>query len=389
MKANRLSFRVLLLTLSCTAVLFADAPAKSDKPDKPAAQKPADNKNARNNKDDDDKDRDLSDERIELVLAVVNDVHPMMAQRLNVLRDSDPKQFRRNILQINSKMAGLIRLRQEDPDAYKSAAADKRYQRETWELSRRIKSADGDEARRLTDDLRKMLHEQFQVKLDSRQSEITNLQTRLDGLRKQIQQQQNQKDALIGKRFDELLAKPGADIFASPNPPEKIIIPDPPGKIDPPADPPHLTDEQIDQIMDIIRLHRPTLADELAALRQRDPKAFRATIATYAPRLRYLVLKRRVDPQGFDLQTREQQLQTQAGDLAKQVNKDGGKTKDLKKSLRSVIEQQFDARQQMLGHELNRLESRITQLSKDLADQRTREDKFVDERMQNLLGDSK
>lgn len=372
----------------------------------------------------------LTKDRADAAMAVVSDFMPGMAQKLEGLRDNNPDQFNLILHRlINHRIGYLMRLKTEDPDGYALSLDERKLEMSTYDLGRRVSRASGDDAAKLETQLRQKLHDLFAARIKGREHELSMLEQRLDALRAQLDQQKQQKQALIDKRYDELLASPpqssddqhGADVIAAyvgpqhkkkMSPPDSLTTDTPAtNKTDPKkpdsgdsatkADPKTggktngktksagshaaLTNDQIEQMLLIIAQRRAKLADELRALRQRDPVQFRKAINAYAPRLRQLVIKRAMDPTGFDLQNREQALHDQAVKLARQI---GGKeikeATTVREQLRKVLEQQFDTRQQLLEHELTRLEARIDQARSDLDAQRADEDHFVNDRFKRL-----
>lgn len=342
-------------------------------------------------------DQQVPPAQVESALQIIAEIMPGNAQRLKELREKDPEQFQQLLRRLFDQRVGvLVRLKERDPDYFVYKFAERKLESKAYILSRRIKKSDPKQVAPLQAQLRQMLHELFGARLRTREFELARLESRLESLRAQVKQQRDQKQALIDKRYDELLTnQTGRDASPKPQdgssspgdtdsaqtlarPRDKRPITKPKGKDE-------LTVEQIDQILAVINAHRPKLADELRALRKHDPEQFARAMSQHAPRLRQLMLKRRQDPKGFDLQTREQQLHAEAVELARKI---GGKelheAQTVREKLRMVLEKQFDARQELLQHELAKLEKRINQARADLEAQRTKEDAFVNHRYNNL-----
>jgi hypothetical protein len=350
-----------------------------------------------------DNDAPLPPDQVDSALQIIAEIMPGNANRLESLRKSDPKQFHQLLRRLfNQRIGAMVRLKEQDPDYFEYDFAERKLEAQAYILSRRIKQAPPQEVGPLHDQLRKMLHDLFDARLRTRAFELTRLETRLQALRAQLDQQRQQKQALIDKRYDELLTRTPDN----PDPPDPRSVSKQPAddktlampRSDKPIAKPDasasgggdLTDEQIDQILAVIAAHRPELAQELRALREHDPEQFSLAISQHAPRLRQLMLKRRQDPKGFDLKTREQQLHAEAVELARKV---GGKelheAQTVHEKLRKVLEQQFDARQDLLQHELTKLETRIDQARADLEAQRANKDRFVNDRFNNLTRSDK
>lgn len=339
----------------------------------------------------------LPPDQVESALAIIAEIMPGNATRLENLRKSDPKQFQQLLRRLfNQRIGAMVRLKEQDPDYFAYDFAERKLEAQAYILSRRIKQAPPQEVSPLHDQLRKMLHDLFDARLHTREFELTRLETQLQNLRAQLEQQRQQKQALIDKRYDELLARtpetvnpypsdPHSAVRQPTDDPKTLAMPRDPKPIAKPDAATDLSDEQMDQILAVIAAHRPELAQELRALREHDPEQFNLAMSQHAPRLRQLMLKRRQDPKGFDLKTREQQLHAEAVQLARKV---GGKelyeAQTVHEKLRKVLEQQFDARQDLLQHELTKLETRIDQARADLEAQRANKDRFVNDRFNNL-----
>ncbi|QNN22886.1 hypothetical protein HED60_11610 [Planctomycetales bacterium ZRK34] len=343
-------------------------------------------------------------DQVDTALQIIAEIMPGTANRLEKLRENDPKQFHQLLRRVfNQRIGAMVRLKQQDPELFEYDFAERKLESQAYILSRRIKQTDAPDVDPLNDQLRKMLYELFDARLRTREFELTRLEIRLQSLRGQLEQQRQQKQALIDKRYDELLAKAPVNPYPPDPRPAGARPKDDPKTLARPRDDKPITkpldessspggsggsalnDEQIDQILAVIAAHRPELAQELRALREHDPEQFSLAMSQHAPRLRKLMLKRRQDPKGFDLKTREQQLHAEAVQLARKV---GGKeiyeAQTVREKLRMVLEQQFDARQDLLQHELTKLEKRIDQAHADLESQRAKKDNFVNHRFDNL-----
>lgn len=334
-------------------------------------------------------------DQVDTALQIIAEIMPGTANRLEKLRENDPKQFHQLLRRVfNQRIGAMVRLKQQDPELFEYDFTERKFESQAYILSRRIKQTEAPDVDPLNDQLRKMLYDLFDARLRTREFELTRLEIRLQSLRGQLEQQRQQKQALIDKRYDELLAKAPVNPYPpDPRPagaqpkddPKTLARPRDDTAITKPDNKTELNDEQIDQILAVIAAHRPELAQELRALREHDPEQFSLAMSQHAPRLRKLMLKRRQDPKGFDLKTREQQLHAEAVQLARKV---GGKeiyeAQTVREKLRMVLEQQFDARQDLLQHELTKLEKRIDQAHADLESQRAKKDNFVNHRFNNL-----
>lgn len=333
---------------------------------------------------------ELTPELTEQALIVVKDMMPArVSDQLDRLRQSNPDQFERLLRKLLSGRIGqMLRLKLSDAESYDLQLAERQYDLRAHRLARKVRDAsDQAQSAPLEEELRIALQDLFQARLRSREYELAKLETRLDTLQTTLTQQRDQKQALIDKRYDELLAAAPDQAPAVANAIPLTATIQRPAKDQPDVsdEPGKLTGEQIDQMLKIIAEHRPQLAKELTALREHDGEQFAIAINKHAPRLRQLIARRKVDPKGVDLQTREKLLQAQAIELAQQI---GGAELDeaqtVREKLRTVLEKQFDARQDLLHHELTKLETRIDKARANLEAQRGDQDRFVGARFEKL-----
>ena len=147
-------------------------------------------------------------------------------------------------------------------------------------------------------------------------------------------------------------------------------------------------DRQIDQILEVIHAARPALAEHLTELRNEDPKAFAQVIKQLGGRFRGLIQKRKSDAEGFAIQIEEYRYNLGAMELAASMRQmPADEAEKLKPQLRHLIEQQFQAHQDLMQHELNQMEKRFESLRRDIERDRRSNDERVERLLTRLMAD--
>lgn len=151
---------------------------------------------------------------------------------------------------------------------------------------------------------------------------------------------------------------------------------------------PPLSDEHLDVAAQLVGLSRPELAEQLADLKETNPRAYRKTIQRLASqeRIQHLLMFHETDPEGFELRADEWRAGARAVRLSRQIRQaQGPAADDLKQELRLVVEQQFDARMKVRRHELASLEKRLESLRRRLEKSRDNRERSIEEQYRRLL----
>jgi hypothetical protein len=102
------------------------------------------------------------------------------------------------------------RMRRDDPEMFKLHEADREFDRETTDLSRRYRNAT--EAQR--DQIRKALAEvvtkHFDVRQQRRELELKRMDEQLQRLRDAIKKRQDSRQRIIDRRVSELVGSDGS-----------------------------------------------------------------------------------------------------------------------------------------------------------------------------------
>lgn len=388
------------------------APAR-DKAPAPGAAKPAGG---------------LEADQVAALLDVLQLYNPAMAERLVSLRDSNQEQFHKTAVKLYSSFSKQIRLKKNDPQAFAIELEEYQLQKQVDQLTDKLKKQP-DQREAIIPELRAALDQRELARIRGREHELAQFEKKLIPLRQALADQQARQSKQIDQRLALLLsdkfdigpavrlvnkpekqdmvvtAKPALTPPPAPAPgtPPTIAAPPAPapGKNDQPAKPDDASekkpepqtkqtaeDKLIDQVLEVIHAARPALAERLTELRSEDPKVFDQVIKQLGGRFRTLIQKKKNDPEGFAMQIEEYRLNLEAMELAASMRQMPANEADkLKPQLRVLIEQQFQAHQQLMQHELGQMEKRFESLRSDIERDRRTKDERVDQRLKRLLAD--
>ncbi|MEM9882763.1 MAG: hypothetical protein AAF800_07590 [Planctomycetota bacterium] len=154
------------------------------------------------------RDRRWTDAEAEAAREVIGVLYPELAERLNKLRDEDPRAYRDALERRFPRVRFLVRLRERDPEMYALRVEDITRARQVEALGKayRAAEADGDDmkSRAIKDDLEDAAAAHFDVRQTIRRIEIDRLRARLEAMEQQLEEQDDDRDDLIERRVDEL-----------------------------------------------------------------------------------------------------------------------------------------------------------------------------------------
>ncbi len=148
-----------------------------------------------------------------------------------------------------------------------------------------------------------------------------------------------------------------------------------------------LTDEQLNQLLDLVRSWRPQFGRKLAQLRETDPGEFRRALHRLASRepIRHLIHLRQTDTETFNLAVKEFRLQDEVGRMAAAIrqSKDSDTT-EAQEQLRARLRELLAVRLQLRQRELQHLQQRLEKLQQQLKRQQETQDKQIEDQFQKL-----
>lgn len=153
------------------------------------------------------RDFTLDHDRKKLILEVVNDLRPLSdqdRQRLLAMPDDD---LRKLLTGDASRIFYLSRLRQFDPTLYELKIRELRLSQELVRLARQyrhLRAAQSADADAVQTKIRKKVSEQYDIRLATREHEITQLERRVESMRTRIEQERSQRKSIVDRWMADL-----------------------------------------------------------------------------------------------------------------------------------------------------------------------------------------
>ncbi|MEM9915205.1 MAG: hypothetical protein AAF911_09595 [Planctomycetota bacterium] len=169
--------------------------------------------------EDSDRDRDrgrddrrvggrMSDEEVDAAYRIVVQLYPDLAERLDALRDEDPRRFKQTLERRFPRVRFLVQLQQRDPEMFDLRMADISLDQQTDALAKQLRDAraadDEDRYDELRDQIEAKVTEHFDVRQQIRAREIEMLKARLEELEQDLDDRDDDRKDLIEVRVNEL-----------------------------------------------------------------------------------------------------------------------------------------------------------------------------------------
>ena len=164
----------------------------------------------------------LDEARRDAALAVLADVHPKLAERLERAREANPRRAEWALRKMWPRLHRLVELREDDPELYKLRVADQRHKVETLRLVYKLRAAraddpDAESIETLEAELRRRVAAHFDVRQRIRRHELQRLAERIDHLRAELEERRSNRDALIGQYINALVDRRPAPDAPTPD----------------------------------------------------------------------------------------------------------------------------------------------------------------------------
>lgn len=154
-----------------------------------------------------DRAPELTDQRIEQMMTVINEHAPEYAAQLESLRERDPEAFRKLLRKLAPRFEAARQFHERDPEGF---ALHMRYKRLSAEIGRTVhryrKTSDDSEKTELRDRLRELVDQRFALQIEQARREVVRIEQRLDTLRTEIAQREQNREQLVDEQLDKVLA---------------------------------------------------------------------------------------------------------------------------------------------------------------------------------------
>ena len=153
-----------------------------------------------------------------------------------------------------------------------------------------------------------------------------------------------------------------------------------------------LSPDERDQLRELLRQHRPELLKQLEAIAPRNPDARDRLVSGLGARYRDLLTLQKRDKAAFEFRLDELQNAAdvmQANREVLEARKAGGNDSaaldKARATLRAAIAEQFDLKIRSLQRQLDQFKQRSERLQKEVAEQKERRDKIIDEHVSKIM----
>lgn len=154
------------------------------------------------------KNRPMTEQEIREAMHVLRQIDPHKADLLTRHMQENPQRVGRALREHFPMLGRFMAMKRHDPQMFSLRISDMSLNRQAHEKARQLQEAQqvGDEvlaeAERIA--LDQIIAEHFDVRQQIREHELAKLEQRIKGLRDQLQQRSDNRDALIDQRIEEL-----------------------------------------------------------------------------------------------------------------------------------------------------------------------------------------
>jgi len=154
---------------------------------------------------------------------------------------------------------------------------------------------------------------------------------------------------------------------------------------------PPMNEEETREAIEILRKIDPDKAEQLEQHLGENPQRVARALHESFPKLRRFLMMKRHDPQGFELWVEDLRLNREAMESAERLRRAWAQGNELEAAaeevtLRQIVSDHFDIRQQIREHQLAKLEQRIHELNEQLDERASNRDELIDDHLDGLTG---
>ncbi|MFG0250898.1 MAG: hypothetical protein ACF8OB_18590 [Phycisphaeraceae bacterium JB051] len=146
--------------------------------------------------------------------------------------------------------------------------------------------------------------------------------------------------------------------------------------------PEELNEQQLKHLFSILSEVNPELIDKIKTWQQVNPDRSNRMLARTYGRMQDLIQLKMDDPPMYELKVADFKLDTRSRVLSMSYRRTP--TDELRNDLLAVLKQQFEIRQKIREHELERLKAKIGELESQLQERASNREKIIDKQFQNM-----
>ncbi len=150
----------------------------------------------------------LTKEQEEEVIAYLRETRSEQAKRLLELKDRSPERYRSWLSRAFREKRYMDEMKERDPERYQVLVQEKQLESKSRSLASQYRETDNEaEKGQLKSELKTLLDRLFDLRQMNRETEIKNLEKRLDELRENLQQRLDNKPGIVEKRLMEMIGE--------------------------------------------------------------------------------------------------------------------------------------------------------------------------------------
>ena len=146
--------------------------------------------------------------------------------------------------------------------------------------------------------------------------------------------------------------------------------------------------DDINRVMDFLKITQPDVYNQAKVLHGTDPARFDRLILSALPTVNRLEGIRRRSPQLFDLSMQDLQLGYQSLRIAQRLKRTdltGADRANLTEQLRAVVAAEFEVQQQIRQWEIDELQEKVQELDGQVKDREADAEAIIQKRMEDLV----
>ncbi len=149
--------------------------------------------------------REFSEDEMNQTLEWLKGWDKYREHNLESMREKNPREFMRGVQEAYFEMKRMSELEKANPEAYAECKREREMEMRSFDLAQQIrKSKDDAEKEKLKADLMPLLGQLFDIREKHKDQEIERLSQELKRLQEQVEKRRKSKEAIVGKRYDEL-----------------------------------------------------------------------------------------------------------------------------------------------------------------------------------------
>lgn len=157
----------------------------------------------------------MSEPQRQAVVGFMEEHFPRLAVEMDHLQQTAPKKYEQRMNRVAGEMRRLMDINERDPRRATDLIRERQVGLEIQDLARKYRDADDDETRtRIRKTLRELVSKEFDSRMERRNTEIRQLESKLAELKGRLSQMESVRDKMLDRRMRELLdrkARPPAD----------------------------------------------------------------------------------------------------------------------------------------------------------------------------------